>query len=124
MYLLIRLVINAVALYAATRIVPGLAFDGQWTTLAVVAVIFGVVNALVRPFLEVLTCPLIVLTLGLFTFVINALMLMLTGWIADQLSLGFHVAGFEAALFGALVVTIVSFILNLFVDEAREEATV
>jgi putative membrane protein len=119
-YLLIRLIINAVALYVATLFVPGLTFDGQWTTLAIVALIFGFVNALVRPLLEVLTCPLILLTLGLFTFVINALMLMLTGWIADQFALGFHVNGFIPALVGGLVITIVSFILNLVVAEAAD----
>lgn len=119
-YLLIRLIINAVALYVATIIVPGLTFDGHWTTIAVVAFIFGLVNALVRPLLELLTCPLIILTLGLFTFVINALMLMLTGWIAGQLNLGFHVNGFVAAFIGALVVSIVSFLLNLFVAEATQ----
>src|SRR5512136_776208 len=111
-YLLIRLVINAVALYVATRIVPGLTFDGHWTTIALVAGIFGLVNALVRPVLEVLTCPLILLTLGLFIFVINAIMLLLTGVMADQLNLGFHVAGFVAALIGSLVVSVVSFVLN------------
>jgi putative membrane protein len=121
-YLIVRLLINAVALYVATRIVPGLTFDGQWTTLAVVALIFGVVNAFVRPLLEVLTCPLIILTLGLFTFVINALMLLLTGVIADQLNLGFHVSGFIAALLGALVISFISFVMNLFVSEARDEA--
>ena len=121
-YLLIRLLINAVALYAATRVVPGLAFDGHWTTIVLVAFIFGLVNALVRPVLEVLTCPLIILTLGLFTFIVNALMLLLTGWIADQLSLGFHVAGFMPALIGALVISIVSFVLNLVAAEATGEA--
>lgn len=120
MYLLIRLVINAIALYAATVFVPGMSFDGQWITLALVALIFGVVNALVRPFLELLTCPLIILTLGLFTFVINALMLILTSWAADQLNLGFHVNGFLPALLGGLVIGIVSFVLNLVLSEASE----
>ncbi len=120
-YLLIRLIVNAVALYVATVLVPGLTFDGHWTTLAVVALIFGLVNALVRPLLELLTCPLILLTLGLFTLVINALMLELTGWVADQFGLGFHVAGFVPALIGALVISIVSFLLNLFVSEATGE---
>ena len=122
-YLLIRLIINAVALYVATRFVPGLTFDGHWTTIALVALIFGLVNALVRPLLEVLTCPLVILTLGLFTFIINALMLLLTGWIADQFGLGFHVAGFVPALLGALVVSLVSFVLNLVASEATGQAT-
>jgi putative membrane protein len=118
MYLIIRLVINAIALYIATRFVPGLAFDGQWTTLALVAFIFGIVNALVRPLLELLTCPLILLTLGLFTFVVNALMLMFTSWLADQFNLGFHVNGFVAAFIGALVISLVSYVLNLVLSEA------
>jgi putative membrane protein len=117
-YLVLRLFVNAIALYAATRIVPGLTFDGHWTAMTIVAFIFGLVNALVRPVLEVLTCPLIVLTLGLFTFVINALMLWLTVWIANQVNLGFHIAGFEAALIGAFVVSLVSVGLTLIVSEA------
>jgi len=119
-YLLIRLLINAIALYVATLVVPGLTFDGHWATITLVALIFGLANALVRPLLEFLTCPLILLTLGLFTFVINAIMLWLTGWIADQSNLGFHVSGFMAAFIGALVVTLVSFLLNLVVSEAAE----
>ncbi|MCL5950552.1 MAG: phage holin family protein [Chloroflexi bacterium] len=115
--LLVRLIINAVGLYAATQLVPGLTFNGDWGTLAVVALIFGVVNALVRPLLRFLTCPLLVLTLGLFTFIINAFMLALTGWIAQQLHLGFQVNGFWAAFVGALVISIVSFVLTMLVRE-------
>ncbi len=116
--LLLRLIINAIALYAATVAgIPGLRFDGDWETLVVVALIFGVVNALVRPLLAVLTCPLMILTLGLFTFVVNALMLLLTGWIAQQLHLGFTVDGFWAALAGSIVISVVSFILTLLVRD-------
>src|SRR5574341_1255826 len=121
-YLLLRLIINAVGLYVATRVVPGISFTGDWITIAIVAFIFGLVNALVRPVLNILTCPLILLTLGLFTFVINALMLALTGWIADQFNLGFHVDGFAAAFVGALVVSVVSFVLALFVREAEDRS--
>ncbi len=123
--LLLRLIFNAVGLYAATRLVPGISFEGDWTTIVLVALIFGVVNALVRPVLELLTCPLIVLTLGLFVFIINALMLALTSWIAGQLNLGFTVDGFAAALVGAIVIGVVSFILSLvFRDEPRERVRV
>ncbi len=119
--LLLRLIFNAVGLYAATRLVPGISFEGDWTTIALVALIFGVVNALVRPVLQMLTCPLIILTLGLFVFVINALMLALTSWIAGQLNLGFHVDGFVPALLGAIVIGVVSFVLSLvFHEEPRE----
>ncbi len=121
--LLLRLIFNAVGLYVATRLVPGISFEGDWTTIALVALIFGIVNALVRPVLQMLTCPLIVLTLGLFVFVINALMLALTSWIAGQLNLGFHVDGFVPALLGAIVIGVVSFVLSLvFHEEPRERA--
>jgi putative membrane protein len=118
--LVLRLIINAVALFAATQVgIPGLRFEGDWKTLVIVAFIFGLVNTLIRPLLSVLTCPLIILTLGLFTLVINAAMLALTGWIAEQLKLGFVVDGFWAAFLGALVVSIVSWALALLVGEQR-----
>ncbi len=119
--ILIRLIINAVALYVATQVgINGLSFKGDWTTIAIVAFIFGLVNALVRPLLTILTCPLMMLTLGLFTLVINALMLALTGWIAAYFHLGFVVDGFWAAFLGALVVSIVSFVLTLILREDNE----
>ncbi len=116
--ILIRLIINAIALYAATQVgIAGLSLKGDWTTIAIVAFIFGLVNALVRPLLTLLTCPLLLLTLGLFTLVINALMLALTGWIAAYFHLGFVVDGFWAAFLGALVVSIVSFVLTMLIRE-------
>ena len=116
--LLLRLIINAVGLYVAAQVVPGLSFaKADWVTVVIVAFIFGLVNALVRPVLTLLTCPLVALTLGLFTFVINALMLALTGWIAQQFHLGFVVDGFAAAFVGALVVSIVSLVLTLIIRE-------
>ncbi len=120
-HILLRLIINAIALFAATQVgIPGLRFDGDWKTIAVVAFIFGLVNALVRPLLTLLTCPLIALTFGLFTFVINAVMLALTGWLAQQLNLGFMVDGFWAAFLGALVVSLVSWALTLLIRDERE----
>jgi putative membrane protein len=110
-----RLLINAAALWAATRLVPGISFDGDWRLLFVVALVFGVLNVSVRPILTLLTLPLLIITLGLFTFVLNGLMLWLTSAISNALGLGFHVAGFGAAFLGALVVTMVSFLLSLFV---------
>lgn len=116
--LVLRLLINAIALFAATQVgIPGLYFEGDWKTLVSVALIFGLVNALIRPLLSALTCPLIILTLGLFTLVINAAMLALTGWIAAQLKLGFVVDGFGAAFVGALVVSVVSWALALLVRD-------
>jgi len=116
-----RLLINAAALWAATRLVSGISFDGDWRLLLAVALVFGVLNAAVRPILMLLTLPLFILTLGLFTFVLNAVMLWLTGSISDTLGLGFHVEGFGAAFLGALVVTVVSFVLSLFVASGARE---
>ena len=122
MRFLIRLIITAVALWAAVALVNGITFTGGWLSLLIVALIFGLVNAFVRPLLKLLTCPLILLTLGLFIFVINALMLWLTSALSASLGLGFHVSGFAAAFWGALVVSIVSVLLSIFVpDEKREE---
>jgi len=121
-HLLLRLIINAIALFAATQVgIPGLRFDGDWKTIVVVAFIFGLVNTLIRPLLALLTCPLILLTLGLFTLVVNAAMLALTGWLAQQFNLGFVVDGFWAAFVGALVVSIVSWALALVVGEEHEQ---
>lgn len=110
-----RLLINAGALWAATRLVPGIVFDGDWRLLLAVALVFGVLNVSLRPILAVLTLPLLIVTLGLFTFVLNALMLWLTSAISNMLGLSFHVEDFGAAFLGALVITVVSFLLSLFV---------
>jgi putative membrane protein len=121
MQIIWRLLINAAAVWAATRITPGISFDGDWRTLLVVALIFGVLNVSVRPLLWFMTLPLLIVTLGLFTFVLNALMLWLTGVVSEWLGLGFHVDGFGAAFLGALVVSVVSFMLSLFVGANRRE---
>ncbi len=119
MWVLWRLLINAAALWTATRLVPGISFDGDWRLLFAVALLFGVINVSVKPVLKLLTFPLLILTLGLFTFVLNALMLWLTGAMSDALDLGFHVDGFTAAFIGGLVVTAISFLLSLFVGTAK-----
>jgi len=121
MMIIWRLLINAAALWAATRIIPGISFNGEWSTLIVVALIFGVLNASVRPLLWFMTLPLLIVTLGLFTFVLNALMLWLTGAVSDWLGLGFQVEGFGAAFLGAVVVSVVSFVLSLFVASNKRQ---
>ena len=118
--LLLRLLINAVALWAAARWVPGIAYEGDWGTLAAVALIFGLVNALIRPLLKLLTSPLIAATLGLFTLVINALMLWLTAALAQSLGVSFSVAGFGSALLGAIVISLVSLLLTLFLGDDKQ----
>lgn len=118
---LLRWIINGIALYVAARLVPGIEAPESLGTLAVVALVFGLVNACIGPILRILTCPLILLTLGLFTFVINAALLWLTAWAAEALGLPFHVEGLSAALLGALVVSVVSWVLSMALkDEASE----
>jgi len=117
MQFLLRLLINAAALWVAIKIVPGVSHGGSAASLFVVALVFGVLNASVRPILKLFTFPLLILTLGLFTFVINAFMLMLTSWVSGLLNTGFHVAGFGSAFLGALVVSLVSFLLSLLVKD-------
>lgn len=123
MSIIVRLIVNALALWVTTEIVDGITVESSSTsdeilTLLLVAVIFGVVNAYIKPLVKLISLPVLVLTLGLFTFVVNALMLMLTSWIAEQLDVPFHVEGFfwEAVL-GALVISIVSWLLNLLLPD-------
>ena len=118
---LIRLLINAVALYAAVAVVPGISpLPGTtWVSYLGLALIFGLLNALVRPLLKFLTCPLIILTLGLFTLVINTLMFWLTGLIGLNFGIGFTVDGFWPAFLGGLIVSLVSVVLTAFVKEDK-----
>jgi putative membrane protein len=111
--LLLYWLLNAAALWVAAALIPGLDFTGGPGKLLLVAAVFGIVNSTLRPLLAILTCPLIVLTLGLFTLVLNALMIMVTGWLSESWNLGFTVSGFWAAFFGGLVVGVVSMILSL-----------
>jgi putative membrane protein len=115
---LIRLLVNAAALWVATLLVPGVTYTGGWLPFLGVALVFGVINAFFRPIAKLLTFPLIIVTLGLFALVVNGLMLWLTSALAARLDLGFHVSGFWAAFWGALVVSIVSTILSMFVADA------
>jgi putative membrane protein len=112
--LLISWFINAVALAVAVVLLPGITVgDNAYLAVALMAVIFGLVNALIRPLVKFVTCLINIITLGLFTLVINALMLWLSSWIAGQLNISFHVDGFLWAFLGGLVISVVSFVLSL-----------
>ncbi|MFD6613073.1 phage holin family protein [Micromonospora sp. NBRC 110037] len=122
---LIRLAITAVALWIATLIVPGVEVSGRNTgnnvlTLIVVALVFGVVNAVLKPLIKVFGCVFYLLTLGLFALVVNALLFLLTDWIAGLLKLPFHVDGFWAAFWGAIVVAVVSWLISVVVPDRLE----
>jgi putative membrane protein len=115
MQFILRLLVTAAALWVAVSLVPGITYTGPWHHLLLVALVFGVVNAVVRPIILSLTCPLVLLTLGLFIFVLNGLMLLLTAALSTALGINFAVQGFLAAIIGALIIGIVSTVLNLFV---------
>lgn len=121
---ILRWVINAVALYAAVMLVSGIDMQSsgvsQWLAFIFLGLVFGLLNALLRPLLVFLTCPLLILTLGLGTLLINTLLFFLTGWIGTQFGWGFSVDGFWPAFLGALVVSVVSIVLNLFVKDDRK----
>ena len=119
MRFLLRLCITAAALYVAVRFVPGIGYTGTWLGLLGVAFVFGFLNAIVRPILFMLTCPLVMVTLGLFVFVLNAIMLLLTAYVSIYLGLGFSVSGFIPALIGSLVISVVSTILSIFVGDPK-----
>ena len=123
MNFLIRLLINAIALWLATKFIDGISFDGDLVFLLVVALIFGVVNAIVKPLLIFLTFPFLIITLGLFLLVLNGALLWLTGAISDAANLGFHVDGFGAAFLGGLVVSVVSVVLSLMVGSDSRRKT-
>jgi putative membrane protein len=118
--LIIRWVINAIALWVAITFVPGIRAEPSWAGIFALALIFGLVNALLQPLLTILTCPLIILTLGVGTLLINTLLFWLSGLIGNQFGVGFTVDGFWPAFFGALVTTLVSLLLTLFVKNELE----
>jgi putative membrane protein len=125
MRFLIRLIANAAALAIATWILTDVTLTAPTTTrkvitLIVVALIFGVLNAIIKPIFAFLSIPLLLITLGLFLIVINACMLLLTSWLAGLFDLGWHVEGFWTAVLGSLIISIVSFVLNAFLPDPGE----
>ena len=118
---IIRWAINAVALYAAIELIPGVqAQSTDWGAILGLALIFGLVNALISPLLKFLTCPLIILTLGLFTLIINTFIFYLAGQIGSWFGIGFDVTGFGAAFLGGLITSVISIFLSLlFKDEMK-----
>ncbi|MFF4624008.1 phage holin family protein [Nonomuraea jabiensis] len=124
MRFIIRTIAAAAALWVAIQLVPGIEVSTStnsakyWGVLLIVALIFGIVNAIVKPIVKALGCAIIVLTLGLFLLVINAAMLLLTSWISAQLDIPFHVDNFyPAAFWGAIIISVVSWLLGLFIPD-------
>jgi putative membrane protein len=115
--LILRWLINTLAIFIAVLLVPGINFAGPGWQLGIVALVFGLVNVALRPILMLLTCPLVILTLGLFGLVINALLLALTAQIAGSVGVQFTVAGFWPAVGGGLVIAIVGLVLSILAGE-------
>jgi putative membrane protein len=113
MNIIIRILINAAALWVAARLIDGITLSDEPVALLIVAAIFGLVNAFVRPVVKVLTFPITLLTLGLFILVVNAAMLQLTDWLTDELD----VVGFWPSVLGGLVISIVSWLLSVFLND-------
>jgi putative membrane protein len=127
MGILIRLVVTAVSLWIATLVISGIELTTDSVpkkigTLLAVAAIFGIVNAVLRPIIKVVGCGLYVLTLGLIALVVNGLLFLLTSWIAGQIDLPFHVDNFwPSAVLGALLVGVVSWLLNMLVPDGSDD---
>jgi putative membrane protein len=129
MKLLLRILIPAVALGVATWLVPGIVLrhGSTWAevgTLLAVAVIFGVVNAVIKPIVKAVGCLFYILTLGLIGLVVNGLLLWLSSWVAGKLSLPFHITGFWPAFWGAIIVGVVGWLLNLVTGDKRDDRQV
>ncbi len=124
--MVIRFFANAAAIGLATLLLPGISLTSSNTqdqviAILIVAVIFGLVNAVVKPFFKFVTAPVILITLGVFLLVVNAALLLLTSWVAEQIGIGWRVTDFWSAVFGALIVSTVSFVLNAFFGGKKEE---
>lgn len=122
---IVRLLINAAALAVATFLLSGISLRADSTTsqvitLLIVALIFGVLNAAIKPIFTLVTAPIIFLSLGLFLLVINALLLMLTSWVSGLFSQPWHVEGFWTAVLGSLIVSIVSYLLGMFLPDRQQ----
>ena len=125
MSFVVRVLINGVAIWLATVLLSGLdvvGYDSTWQKVGIIlliALVFGIVNAVVKPIVAFLSIPLYILTLGLFTLVVNALMLMLTAWITEFTDWGLRIDGFWTAVWGGLIISIVSFALSVMVSDDR-----
>lgn len=116
---LLRIMINALSISVAVRVVDGITFFGEWWKMIIIGAVFGIVNTLIKPVVTFFTFPLIVLTLGLFTLIVNTLMLLLTAELSEPLNLSLHISGFAAAFKGALIVSIISMVLSWVTGSKR-----
>ena len=111
-YLVLRIMINALAIAVAVKVVDGIVFAGEWWKMILLGAVFGIVNSFIKPLVTFFTLPLIILSLGLFTLIVNTLMLLVTVSLSEPLRLGLQIQGFWAAFKGALIISIVSIVLS------------
>jgi putative membrane protein len=116
----IKWIINTIAIMIAIKLVPGIVYAGEWWGILVVGLLFGLINTFIRPFIKLFALPLLIFSLGLFTFIINAMMLSLTSWLSDKFHLGFHVESFKAAFFGALLISLASMVLSCLIPSEEK----
>jgi len=125
--ILVKIGVNAAAIWVATLVIPGVTIAGDtWTrnllTLLVVGAIFGLINAFIKPVVMFFSIPFIILTLGLFVFIVNAIMLQIVSWVSDWTGLSFHIDDFFwSAIGAAIVVTFVSMVLNLILPDGKND---
>ena len=118
-YLILRIMINALSIVAAVKLMDGITFSGEWWKMIIIGAIFGLINSLIKPVVMFFTFPFIIFTLGLFTLIINTLMLLLTASLSSSLNLGLQINGFWPAFWGALIVSIVSMLLSWITGAKR-----
>lgn len=111
-YLILRIMINALSIAMAVKVVDGITFVGEWWKMILIGAVFGIVNSFLKPLITLFTLPLIILTLGLFTLIVNTLMLVITVELSEPLRLGLQIDGFWPAFKGALIISIVSMLLS------------
>ena len=122
MKLIIRWLVSTLALFAAAYFIPGIRVEdpNAWMVYGLMALILGLVNAVIRPLLKLMSCPLIILTLGMFVLIINGVSFLLAARIAEALGIGFYVDGFVPALLGALIVSVISIFFNIFLKDKKK----
>ena len=122
MKILVRWITASAALFAAAYLVPGIRVEepSAWTIYVVMALVLGLVNAFLRPLLKVLSCPLIILTLGFFVLIVNGISFLIAARIAEAMGIGFYVDGYWPAFLGALIVSVITVFFNLFIKDAGE----
>jgi len=117
----VKWIMNTIAIMLAVKFVPGIIYSGEWWGILLVGLLFGLVNTVIRPLVTLFTFPLLILTLGIFTFIINAMMLSLTSWLSESMHIGFRVEGFKAAFWGSLIISIVSLVLGCLMPQDEEK---